>query len=277
MNQPRLIARCDHYTEGIVVAPDGTVYYSMTAPGEIVRMRLDGSGQEVWAHVPAANGHAIDPDGTHVVMSSAGSVLRLDASGRVVDVVACTVDDRWLTYPNDVALDPVRRGYYVTDSGYKQTPNAVPAHPEGRVYRIDRDERIREVAGGIAYANGIALSHDGSMLYVGESVTRKIWRYAVHDDGSLGERQLFAHVPRIVGETTVPDGIFVGPGGRLYVAHYGAREILAYAPNGTLEQRIASGNKATSHAAFSPDNRTLYVSGGIEDESGAGAIFAIRM
>lgn len=277
VNQPRLIARSDHYTEGVVVAPDGTVYYSMTTPGEIVRMQSDGTGREVWAHVPAANGHAIDVDGTHVVMSSAGSILRLDASGRIVKVVACKVDGRWLTYPNDLALDQVRGGYYVTDSGYKETPQTVPEDPQGRVYRVDRDDRVREVAGGIAYANGIALSHDGSLLYVGESVTSKIWGYPVHGDGSLGAPELFADVPRVVGETTVPDGFVVGPENRLYVAHYGAREILAYAPDGTLERRLPSGNKTTSHAAFSPDKSTLYVSGGIEDESGPGAIFAIRM
>ncbi|HZO92505.1 MAG TPA: SMP-30/gluconolactonase/LRE family protein [Candidatus Baltobacteraceae bacterium] len=277
MSQPRLVARSDHYTEGVVVAPDGTLYYSMTAPGEIVRMRSDGAGSEVWAHVPAANGHAIDVDGTHVVMSSAGSILRLDASGCIVRVVACKVDGRWLTYPNDLALDTVRGGYYVTDSGYKETPKTVPADPQGRVYRVDPGGRIREVAGGLAYANGIAMSHDGSVLYVGESVTSKIWSYAVRGDGSLGPRRLFAEVSHVEGETTVPDGFVVGPGGRLYVAHYGAREVLEYTSDGALERRIPSGNTTTSHAAFSPDNRTLYVSGGIEDESGPGAIFAIEM
>lgn len=277
MNEPRLVVRCDHYTEGVVVAPDGTVYFSMTAPGEIVRMQVDGTGREVWAHVPAANGHAIDADGTHVVMSSAGSILRLDASGRVAGVVACKVDGRWLTYPNDVALDPVRGGCYVTDSGYKETPKTMPADPQGRVYRLERDDRVREVAAGIGYANGVALSRDGALLYVGESVTSTIWCYAIRDDGSLGSRRLFAVVPRIAGETTVPDGFVVGSDGLLYVAHYGAREILAYAPDGRLALRFPSGNKTTSHAAFSPDARTLYVSGGIEDESGAGAIFAIEM
>jgi sugar lactone lactonase YvrE len=76
---------------------------------------------------------------------------------------------------------------------------------------------------------------------------------------------------------SVPDGFVIGPDGRLFVAHYGAREILVYAPDGTLVDRLAAGNRTTSHAAFSPDERTLYVSGGIEDESGPGAIFAIAV
>lgn len=271
MVSPRLVLRTEHYTEGVVVASDGTLFFSMTAPGTIASLDPATMESRVWAHVPAANGHAICADGSHIVMSSAGAVMRLDATGRAVEIVATRVDGRWLTYPNDVALDPHRGGYYVTDSGYKSMPNAVPPDPQGRVYRFDARGAASEVAGGIAYANGIAVSADGSALFVGESVTRRIWRYAVNHDGSLGERSPFAQTP----PDGVPDGITIGPGGRLFVAHYGAREVLAYDPDGALAERIPAGNRTTSHAAFSPDARTLYVSGGIEDESGAGAIFAI--
>ncbi|HTW83362.1 MAG TPA: SMP-30/gluconolactonase/LRE family protein [Candidatus Sulfotelmatobacter sp.] len=274
---PRLLVRTDHYTEGVVVAPDGTVFFSMTSVSTVMRMRADGSACAVWAHVPAANGHAIDVDGSHLVMSSAGSVQRLDGSGTTIDVLATQVDGRWLTYPNDVALDTSRGTCYVTDSGYKKTPATVPPDPQGRVYRFDRDDTVREVAAGIAYANGIALAREGASLYVGESVTGTIWSYPLADDGSLGERRLFARTPRTPGTVTVPDGFTVASDGRLFVAHYGACEILVYAPDGALIDRLAAGNRATSHAAFSPDERTLYVSGGIEDESGPGAIFAIAV
>jgi gluconolactonase len=249
----------------------------MTKTSTIVRMLADGAEYGIWAHVPAANGHAIDTDGSHVVMSSVGAIQRLDANGTTIDVVATQVDGRWLTYPNDVALDTARGTFYITDSGYKQTPAQPPPDPQGRVYRVDRDDRVREVAAGIAYANGIALTRDGAFLYIGESVTGNIWRYPVREGGSLGERTLFARTPRTPGTVSVPDGFVIGPDGRLFVAHYGAREILVYAPDGTLVDRLAAGNRTTSHAAFSPDERTLYVSGGIEDESGPGAIFAIAV
>lgn len=275
MAPPRLVLRTQHYTEGVVVAADGTVFFSMTAPGTIVSLDTATMQSSVWAHVPAANGHAIEQDGTHIVMSSAGSVIRLDRTGRAVEIAATKVDGRWLTYPNDVALDPNRGGYYVTESGYKSTPKTVPQDPQGRVYRIDAQGAVHEVAGGIAYANGIALSGDGGVLFVGESVTRRIWRYAVNVDGSLGERSLFAETPQVPDVVSVPDGFTIGPDGRLFVAHYGARELLAYEADGVLVERIPAGNRTTSHAAFSPDARTLYVSGGLEDESGAGAIFAI--
>jgi glucose/arabinose dehydrogenase len=53
--------------------------------------------------------------------------------------------------------------------------------------------------------------------------------------------------------------------------------VLVYGANGDLLQRLPAGNTATSHVAFSPDGTTLYISGGIEDESGEGAIFAIPL
>lgn len=151
----------------------------------------------------------------------------------------------------------------------------MPGDPQGRVYRVNEPGSVRLVAGGVAYSNGIALSPDGRKLYVGESTARRLWWYPVHGDGSLGERALLADVPAGKAGTGVPDGISVNADGLLYVANHGAGEVLVYGTNGNLLQRLPAGNTATSHVAFSPDGTTLYVSGGIEDESGAGAIFAI--
>ena len=276
MTEPRLLLRTERYTEGIAVDRDGTVFFSMTALGTVSRFAPGATSAEVWAHVPDANGHKIDTDGSHVVMSSTGAILRLDPTGRVTRVVASRCDGRWLTYPNDLALDSHRGGFYITDSGYKETPKTMPPDPQGRVYRIDR-EGIRQVADGIAYSNGVALSPDGSRLYVSESTARRIWSYAVRVDGALGERVLLADVPAGPHEHAVPDGISVDSRGRLYVANHGAREVLVYEPDGTLALRLDAGNTATSHVAFAPDGRTLYVSGGIEDEHGTGGIFAIAL
>ena len=278
MESPRLVVQTEHYTEGVVLAPDGTLYFSVTATGEIMSMRVTDRSATIWGHVPAANGHAIDGDGTHIVMASTGSIMRLDGTGRAIDIVATTIEKRKLVYPNDLTLDARRGGYYITDSGYETMPPAIPADGtgEGRVYRIDADGRASEVARGLAYANGIALSPDGSRLYVGESLTGILWTFHVESDGRLGARTRFAQTPQDVA-SAVPDGISVDAGGNVFVAHYGAGEVLRYSPAGTLVKRIPAGNKATSHVAVASDARTLYVSGGIESEAGAGAIYAVDL
>ena len=277
MGPPEMLLRTDRYTEGVVVDANGSIYFSMTDVGTISHFEPGASAATVWAHVPAANGHAIEKSGSHVVMSSAGAVVRLDSSGRTTNVIASTVQGRWLTYPNDLSLDRERGGFYFTDSGYKQTPATLPADPQGRVYRVDPDGRLREVAARIAYSNGVALAPGGRSLYVGESTAHRIWTYAVSSDGSLGERTLFADTSTDSDARSVPDGITIGPDARVYVAHYGAREVLVYERSGRLAERLDAGNRTTSHVAFSPNGKTMYVSGGIDDESGPGAIFAVAL
>jgi gluconolactonase len=276
MSEPRLLFNCDHYTEGAVLDVEGMLFFSMTGASQIwISSTREGDAEpRQWACVPGANGHSIAADGSHVVMSSTGALLRLDESGRIAKVLATEVDGEPLIYPNGVSLDPHRGGFYATDSGYKQTPRHIDGIPKGRVVRVDAADRVSVVADGLAYANGVGMSPDGSALYVSASTTRRIWKYPVHSDGSLGERIFFADVP---GDDTVPDGITVDDAGLLYVAHYGAGEVLVYAPDGKLERRIASGNRCTSHVAVDAHLGCAYVSGAPNDENGPGAIFKVDL
>ena len=82
MAVPRALLHADHYTEGVVVDPDGVLYFSMTEVSTISRFDPRSGAAAVWAHVPAANGHAIAHRRNAFVMSSAGAVVILDASGR---------------------------------------------------------------------------------------------------------------------------------------------------------------------------------------------------
>lgn len=279
MNQPSIFAHSDHYSEGVVRSPDGRLFYSMTAVSTIVVL-FDGngeSGQRVWGYVPGANGHAVRDDGTHVVMSSTGAVVELDATGRIAAPPATHAGGEPFVYPNGVALDAHRGGFYLTDSGYKEMPQQIEGRANGRLVRVSAGGRVSVVAGNLAYANGVGLAPDGDTLYVTESVTRTIWAYAVTGDGSLGERRMFARVPEVAGVKSVPDGITMARDGTLYVAHYGAREVLVYAPSGTLVRRIPSGNRATSHVALDEARGRAFVSGGVESEQGAGAIFCVQL
>lgn len=279
MSQPRLFLRSAHYTEGVVLAPDGLLYFSMTKASQIcvADTRASAPSARIWAHVPGANGHAIARDGTHLVMSSTGAILRLRADGCIAKVIATEAAGTPLVYPNDLAPDEHRGGFFATDSGYKQTPAHPVDDPRGRILRVDRDDRVHVAADGIQYANGVALSPDGRTLYCTESVTRTLWSYPVDDAGHLGARRRLAEIATPEGAQAVPDGVTVAPDGTLYVAHYGAREVVVVRADGTPARRLAAGVKATSHVALGADGAHAYVSGGIEDESGPGAIFAIDL
>ena len=63
---------------------------------------------------------------------------------------------------------------------------SVPA--TGAVIHLAADGRLRRLAAGIRYANGIARS--GEQLYVSEHFDRRVLRFAIRPDGSLTGREV---------------------------------------------------------------------------------------
>ncbi len=91
-----------------------------------------------------------------------------------------TIQGKDLTSPNDLLGVGPRRFYVSIDHGayspfgkklenYLQLPISYILYYDGK--------RFRKVAGGLAYANGLALSPDGTRLYAGATVGRKIHVY----------------------------------------------------------------------------------------------------
>jgi gluconolactonase len=98
------------------------------------------------------------------------------------------------------------------------------------VFRIDPDGSLHLlVRKGFEQPNGLAFSPDESILYVGDSQARLVWRYAVDDDLSLGSRTLFVdqHADQRRG---APDGMKVDSSGRLWTT--GAGGVSVHSPDG---------------------------------------------
>jgi gluconolactonase len=267
---PQQVLKSDRYNEGIVFDRQGNFYFSQTKAGTITIVSPDGSSR-IWAKVEGANGHKILPDGTHIVAAK-NAVVQLDADGKILKTVAKKFDDKALIYPNDITVDP-QGGFYFTDSG-----NPTPQKPNGAVYYVDAGGKLNQIASKIAFANGIILSSDRKRLFVSESNRNRILVYKVTKPGQLEQKQVFARLPvKQKGEIdNQPDGLCLDATGNLYVAHYGTRHIEVLNSNGKLIRRYPSGNLTTSNCAFGGKNLdSLFVTGGIEEEAGAGGIFRL--
>ncbi|MBW2675384.1 MAG: SMP-30/gluconolactonase/LRE family protein [Deltaproteobacteria bacterium] len=107
-----------------------------------------------------------------------------------------TIRGAELSSPNDVLAVGPRQFYVSIDHGatsvigkkfenYLQLPLSYLLYYDGT--------RFKKAAGRIAYANGIALSPDGTTLYVGATVGRKVHVYARNPDtGELTEKESVA-------------------------------------------------------------------------------------
>ena len=211
-----------------------------------------------------------------LTLDKAGNVLACEHGGRRVSrgaygspMGAATVAGDWegtrLNSPNDLVVhssgsvfftDPT----YGTDSG--RTPRfgaegQQPELPHRGVYRIDPDGSLHlVVAEGFAQPNGLAFSPDESVLYIGDSQDRLIWRYEVDADLSLGDRTLFVdqHEDQRRG---APDGMKVDTDGRLWTT--GAGGVSVHTADGKYLGVFEMDEHAANIAFGGPRSSTLYL------------------
>ncbi|MBX3201092.1 MAG: SMP-30/gluconolactonase/LRE family protein, partial [Labilithrix sp.] len=144
---------------------------------------------------------------------------------------------------------------YVTDPGYFSQTTV------NRIYRIDPAQNIEVVEAfeDTPRPNGIALSPDEKMLYVGFSAPVAgtlpfIRKYTVNEDGTLGEWTKFVEIGP---EDSAPDGLAVDKVGNVYVATKAGVEV--FKPDGAPWGTIAVPEPPTGLSFGGEDLKTLYI------------------
>jgi len=133
------------------------------------------------------------------------------------------------------------------------------AAAEGALYRLDAAGLSGPVVGGLVTGNGLGFSADGRTLYLSDShpSVQRIWQYALHDDGSLGERRDFVDMNAYPGR---PDGAAVDADGGYWICGNDAGALLRFAPDGTLDRALQLPISKPSMCAFGgADLDELYV------------------
>jgi gluconolactonase len=173
-----------------------------------------------------------------------------------------------------LTLDP-RGGFYFTDPG-----DSDDKRPTGTVYYVDAQGKTNQVADGLAYPNGIVLRPDSKTLLVDESASNHVIAFEVLSPGKLGAQRVFARLPAkgAAQIANLPDGMCLDEDGNLYVAHYGMRQVQVLNAKGELIRRYPGGNLTTSNVAFGGRRmEQLYITGGLGDQSGKGALFRLEL
>lgn len=248
------------YPEGPVVV-DGMLYYAEMGNDRV--MRWDGSRNSVvWT------GQGCAP--TSVSRAGAGklnilchrqeAVIRISTAGTTLKTIEHDKDGQTFRNPN-ASVNDAKGGIYFSSSG-----TFGPGAPVGgAVLYLDASDRLSRVAEDIRYANGVALSPDGRLLYVSEHLERRILAYDVAADGSLSGRRVFARLDDLIGKEpghgweVGPDGLMTDRAGHLFAAEYGGGRFLVIGADGKLITTVEVPDRYITALAFGADEDRIFV------------------
>jgi gluconolactonase len=155
-------------------------------------------------------------------------------------------------------------GAYATAFGpYADPP--IPTFVIGKVlYLAPGSQKSVEVANDLNYANGIGISPDGKTLYVSQTVSNCILKFAIEADGTLSHRSNFALLNVLTRNKDDspwlgPDSMKIHSKRNIYVAQWFGGKVLKLSPEGKLLHvfEIAAGD-GTTNVAFGAGARELY-------------------
>lgn len=218
-----------------------------TGPRSQIRRFVPPNTFDVLSPSAFSNGLAVDRGGSVLAAThDVQSLSRIDPTNGTRTPLLLDFNGDHFNSPNDLAIR-FDGNVYFTDPDWQIGPRSSETRITG-VYRMDPSGVISLVDGTLNKPNGIALSPNGSTLYVG-SAGNDILTYPVSTDGAVGSATVFA-------TTGSSDGLTVDCAGNLYVTS-GTVEV--FDPNGAKLGDITL-NEAPSNVAFGgADQRTLYI------------------
>jgi gluconolactonase len=208
-----------------------------------------------------SNGLAVTPAGDEIIATTHDpqAVATFTLADRTRGVLAADYQGHHFNSPNDLTIAADGTVYF-TDPNFQRGNRADELNGVTGVYRI-RNGVVDLIDGTLNNPNGIALSPDGTTLYVGGLGNNKIFAYAVQADGSIGARRDFASL-------TTPDGVGIDCAGNLYWASYNEGRVHVIAPDGTELGTITAGRYITNVAFGGPDGQTVFVTSGTTGDWG---------
>jgi sugar lactone lactonase YvrE len=228
---------------------DERLWFSDMGANELIAVDLDGRSELV-AHVPAMPmGSGWLPDGRMLIVSSRdGRLLRREPDGSLVTHADLT---GLSAYPwSDMVVDG-RGNAYVGSIGF-DFPDGEFA--PGIVAMVSPDGSARQVAEGVAFPNGVAVTPDNRTLIMAESYAHRLTAFDIAADGSLSSRRVWAEL----GDD-YPDGICLDAEGAAWYADVPHQHCVRVLEGGSVLQTVDFDRGCFACILGGPDRRTLFV------------------
>ena len=280
------------FTEGPAVDRSGNVFFTDQPNDKIYRWDVDTGKITLFLEgTGRANGMIFDDHGNLIAAADMYGELwkiRPDGSHKVL---IDNYQGKLLNGPNDVWINPVNDGIYITDpifprgywaAGDPRQQGWEPTHSEqaaqgkgGHVYYLASGARklVRVTSDALgwesdSWPNGVVGTPDGKKLYVNKWAGDNkggTWVFNIKRDGTLSNMRKFTDWGG--------DGMSMDERGNVYISN--GEGVLAFDPQGNNILRIpvktATGSGATNNTFAGRDGKTLFITGPVD------SVVAIRM
>jgi sugar lactone lactonase YvrE len=223
------------------------LWFANWGAGEIVAVDLEGTA-EVVAKGPPGLGWSIDwlPDGRLLVTGE--GLLRMEPDGSMVphaDLSGLGVDGF-----NEIVVDG--RGNAYVNGGADFDPGE--GKPSGIIALVTPDGSVRQVADGIAFPNGMAVTPDNATLIIAESFAGRLTAFDIADDGGLSHRRVWA-------DGVGPDGICIDTDGAVWtgVGSFTDNDVGRVRDGGEVLERVKLDMPCFACMLGGEDRQTLFM------------------
>jgi len=176
-------------------------------------------------------------------------LYHFDDNSGAFDLIVKVDEDLPANRLNDGTVDPKGRIWFGTMDNQERDRS-------GAFYCFANGKLTRTAIGNIAITNGPAVSPDGRILYVVDTLRGTIDAVDIDDDGTLGERRSYVRIDPSEGH---PDGPTIDAEGCVRISLYAGWEARRYSPTGELIERVRFPVANITKIAFGGDDlRTVY-------------------
>ncbi len=252
MRAPQMLLADIAFGESPRWGRDGRLWFADWGAEELIAVDLAGR-RETIAHIPSFP-FCIDwqPDGRLLIVSARQRLLlRREPDGTLLPFV----DLRRLPDPpgNEIVVDG-RGNAYINGGGFDLAAGE-PFAP-GVIALVAPDGAARQVADGLAFPNGMAITPDNATLIVAESYGNRLTAFDIAADGDLANRRVWAEL----GDG-VPDGICLDAAGAVWYADVPNKRCVRVREGGEVLETLDLDRGGFSCALGGPNGRTLFIVG----------------
>lgn len=257
----------DCFLEGPSFDCEGYLYVTDIPYGRIFRISPQGEWDLVVQYDGWPNGLKIHKDGRIFIADYKNGIMLMDPIAKTIEPFLTHNHSESFKGVNDLVFDSLGRLYF-TDQGQTGMHD-----PTGRVFRYDLDSgRLDCLIGNGLSPNGLVLSPEENLLYVGMTRGNAVWRIPLLPDGSTSKVGIFT---ALAGGVSGADGLAMDEAGRLFVCDAGNACVWVFSKFGEPIYRVrscTSGRTTTNLAFGGADNRTLFFT-----DSATGTILQAEM